>query len=296
MEFFVFHFGLVFIKEICQLKAVSNSKLSSILMGLLLVASSINASANLIVTYAEQPGVESSTLANTQVETFNSLTANTKYTNLAWTDGTGATIGTFDSIYIKSADQYGGATGTGYSNGSNYAVESLSVGSPNNVQTSTLTLNTASAYFGFWWSAGDKYNDVSFYSGSTLVADFSTATLMSKLPSTYNGNPRGPTSLDPSEPFAFINFYGASGVTFDKIVFTDTQSTGFEADNYTVRTDAWGTQTGETGAAPGITLATISGSSVYVIPEPSSTLLLMLGFGMLVAVQAGFKPRAAVKI
>ncbi|MDD4913662.1 MAG: PEP-CTERM sorting domain-containing protein [Methylococcales bacterium] len=219
--------------------------------------------------------MENSTLSGTNVETFNNLTAGDKYTNLAWTDGT-TTVGTFDSVYINAANQYGGAGASG----SNYAVESASVGGANHVEVSTLTLSTPSAYFGFWWSAGDPNNAVDFYSGSTLVAEFTTATLMDALPSTYNGNPISPTTLDPNEPFAFINFYATTGVTFDKIVFTDTQSSGFEADNYTVRTAAWGTQSGETGATPGVVLETVSGTTVTLasaIPEPDSALLLLIG-------------------
>jgi hypothetical protein len=252
--------------------------------GVLLLSAS-TANADLVVTYAESPGVETSSLTGTSVEDFNSLTANTKYTNLAWMDGSTA-IGTFNQVYIKGVDQYGGATGTGYPNGSNYVVESGSVGSPNNVSASTLTLATSSAYFGFWWSAGDANNEVQFYdSTGALVAQFTTATLMNKLPSTYDGNPRSPTTLDTKEPFAFINFYGTAGVTFDKIVFTDTASSGFEADNYTVRAAAWGTQSGETGATPGVVLESISGTSVTVIPEPAVSLLLLAGIGALSGVR-----------
>jgi len=30
------------------------------------------------------------------------------------------------------------------------------------------------AYFGFWWSAGDQFNKIDLYQGSTLFATFST--------------------------------------------------------------------------------------------------------------------------
>jgi hypothetical protein len=264
------------VKEVDMLKYNYISKTYALALSCLFALLTPNANADLVVTYAEQPGVESSTLSGTSVENFNSLTAGDKYTNLAWTDGT-TTVGTFNSVYISAANQYGGATGTGYLNGSNYAVESASVGGANHVAASTLTLTTPSAYFGFWWSAGDANNEVQFFNGSTLVAQFTTATLMDKLPSTYYGNPRSPSTLDHNEPFAFINFYGEGGVTFNSIVFTDTQNSGFEADNYTVRAAAWGTQTGETGAAPGIGLETISGTSVSVIDEPGSMLLVLGG-------------------
>jgi len=246
------------------------------------LASTSNAS--IVVTYAEQPGQETTSLTNTDVYTFDNLTAGQKYTNLAWTDGSGNTVGTFNSLYVTAADQYGGAG----PNGSNYAVESASVGGSNHVEVSTLTLNTASAYFGFWWSAGDANNKVDFYSGTTLEASFTTASLMSTLPKTYDGNPRSPTTLDPSEPFAFINFYAMNGLTFNKIVFTDTTSSGFEADNYTVRTQAWGSVAGESGSTPGITLETVTGSNVALatVPEPGTTLLLLVGIAAIGSVRS----------
>jgi len=244
---------------------------------LLTLASTANAS--IIVTYAEAPTQETTSLTDTNVYTFNNLTAGQKYTNLAWTDGSGNTIGTFNSLYVNAADQYGGAVDASHPNGSNYAVESASVGGSNHVEVSTLTLSTASAYFGFWWSAGDANNEVDFYNGTTLEAAFTTASLMSTLPKTYDGNPRSPSTLDPNEPFAFINFYAMNGITFNKIVFTDTQSSGFEADNYTVRTQAWGSVAGESGSTPGNFLESVTGSNVSTaaVPEPGTTLLLLVG-------------------
>ena len=228
------------------------------------------------MTYAEQPNSDNTTLSGTSVFDFNSLTANRKYTGLAWTG-----VGTIDSIYVKSADSYGGAADATHASGSNYGVQSTSVGSPNNVVTSTLNLNSSISYFGLWWSAGDAKNVLDFYNGSSLVAEFTTGNLLAALPSSYYGNPRN-RSLDSGEPFGFINFYGQSGVSWDKIVFRNNGSSGFEADNYTVRAAAWGTQEGETGATPGKVVETIDGliATPAAVPDGSiSFAMALFSFG-----------------
>lgn len=248
-----------------------------LIAGLAVMASGAYSNASMIVTHAEAPGQEVTSLNQTSVFDFNGLTANTKYTNLVWTG-----VGQFDSIYVKSENAYGGATTNGTTttvNGSNYSVQSTSVGSPNNVVQTTLTLNSPIAYFGLWWSAGDSKNVLDFYSGNTKLAEFTTPNLLSKLPADFKGNPNSGTynGQDSSEPFAFINFYGENGVTWDKIVFRNNGSSGFEADNYTVRSQAWGTIPGESGPVPGVTVETLQTTPV---PEPgqvAGSLLVLMG-------------------
>jgi len=214
----------------------------------------------LVVTYAEAPGQETSSLQGTQVESFNNLNVGSgeKLTNVAWDSSTGAPIGTFDQLYVVPANVYGGAGGTG-----NYQVESNpayggAVGGHNAVETSTLTLNSSASYFGMWWSAGDSFNDLTFYNHGVQVGEFTTQSLMNPLPHSYYGNPSGPwKGGDSWEPFGFINFYGVNGTTFDKVVLSDSAGTGFEADNFTVRDQAWGALAGETGNVPGVQVADI---------------------------------------
>lgn len=230
----------------------------------------------LVVTYAESPGTYNSTLSGTTVEDFNSITAGTKVTNYTWANGT-TTVGTIDQVYVSAANEYGGAG----SSGSNYPVQSESVGGSKATPTTTFTLAANNAYFGLWWSAGDANNVLTFYNGTTLVGQFTTASLLAELPSTYYGNPR--TGQDSAEAFAFINFYGMNGTTWNKIVFSNLGSSGFESDNWTVRAGAWGTGTGETGAPAGVEAATVSGTTVTLVPEPSPLMcfpatLLMLAF------------------
>lgn len=235
--------------------------------------------AGILLTYAEAPGVQSSTLANTNEFTFDSL-APGKHTNVVWTG-----VGTYDETYILAPDQYGGAGGN-----TTYSVQSSTIGHPNQVPTTTLTLNTASAYFGLWWSAGDNFNKLSFYNGTNLVGEFTTSTLVSVLPSSYAGNPNASfLGQNSNENYAFFNVYGQGGSTFDKIVFTNAAATGFESDNHTVRAGAWGTEAGESGPEPGVPVALIDGTTVTPIAAVPETTTWVMGFLALGA--AGFLAR-----
>lgn len=199
-----------------------------LIVGLFSVLIQARVSATSLVTISSDPNAVNTTLGGTNVMDFNSLSVG-KDTNVSWSG-----VGTFDQLYIKSADSYGGATNSSNSNGTRYAVE----GAGTSVSTTTLTLNTPSSYFGMWWSAGDVKNKLTFYSGNTVVQEFTTGSLMYALPSSYYGNPKN-RGLDSSEPFAFVNFYGETGTVWDKIVFNNAGSSGFEADNYTSRVNAW---------------------------------------------------------
>lgn len=235
---------------------------------------SLAARGALIVSYAENSDDFTTKLSNTTVFDFNSIALGKKTTATTWTDASSNTVGSYNNLYIKAADKYGGA---GNPAGSNYAV----VGS-NFVSTSTLTLTTPSAYFGFWWSAGDATNVMSFYNGVTLVAQFSTDTLLTAIAGSpeYKGSPvTNYLNQDNTESFAFVNFFGESGTTWDKIVFSNSvNASGFESDNHTSRVGAWGTQPEEVGQPyPGKVFASVSGNTVTVIPEPSAALLSVVG-------------------
>jgi len=240
-------------------------------------------SASLVVTYAEDPGAINSTLSNTAVISFDTLATKGAgaYTNLTWSDSTLGTVGSVDQVYLQKTNQYGGAN---YPNGY-YPVESQpsgGVGGAHAIPITTLTLDTPSSYFGLWWSAGDKYNTLTFYNGSTQIAQYTTATLPGLLPKTYFGNPVDGRA-DSAEPFAFLNFYGV-GARFTKVVLSNLNSTGFESDNWTVRAQPYGYYTGEDPAnLPGVLISTIN-TSTTPVPEPSAAMalglsgLLLIGF------------------
>jgi hypothetical protein len=206
------------------------------------------ASASVIITFAEDPYSYQSTLSGTAVYDFNSSPTGTGR-NVVW-DG----VGTFDQLEIKKADAYGGAADANFPNGSNYSVQ----GAGSRVLTSTLVLKTDSAYFGMWWSAGDARNVLSFFDGDNLVSRFTTSSLMEPLPASYDGNPIN-RKVNSGEPYAFINFFGDEKTTWDRIVFSNDGSSGFESDNYTSRVAAW--DPAVDGALSGIVVAEVTGTT-----------------------------------
>lgn len=172
--------------------------------------------------------------------------------------------GTYSNVNIASASIYGGAVGSTAANGGNYAVTYNSTGYQVSLATS---LPTGINYFGFWLSALDQGNTVTFYSGATQVYQFTPTDLINLVggcpnaSNAYCGNPnpafQGQVS---NQPFAFVNFFDQQG-SFDRIVFAENPSTGgYESDNHTV-----GYVTGN------------SGTSVTPIPEPASLALLAFG-------------------
>lgn len=213
---------------------------------------SLSARASVIITYAEDPKSNNSTLSGTQVYDFNSNPLG-KSSNVVWNG-----VGTFDQLFVKTADAYGGATDATHPNGTQYSLQGA--GAP--VLSSTLKLDTPSSYFGLWWSAGDAKNLLQFYSGDSLVGQFTTASLLAPLPSTYDGNPKN-RSINSGEPYAFINFLGDEKTVWDRIVLTNTSSSGFESDNYTSRTAAWNPLTD--GALPGVPVAIVSGKETQLV-------------------------------
>lgn len=222
--------------------------MKTIYLTLALFASVLPARSAVVVTYAEDPNVNLSSLLNTQVLDFNKMPLG-QNKNVSW-----AGVGTFDQLFIKAADAYGGATDAAHPKGSNYSLQGA--GAP--VLSSTLTLNQASSYFGMWWSAGDSQNVLNFYLGDTLVSQFTTASLMDPLPSSYDGNPRD-RSINKTEPYAFINFIADEKTAWDKIVLTNTNGSGFESDNYTSRVQAWDPLVD--GALPGVPVVMVSGKT-----------------------------------
>ncbi len=214
---------------------------------------------------SETPGLQNTTATFTaggKVETFDEQTAMPGETqNITGNFGPGYT-GTYTGVQILPADQYGGAGGVG-----NYAV------ALGNGATYTLDLSQSTepvTYFGYWLSALDKGNQVSFYGPSDqLLFTFTPQNVIASIdaqphPSDYYGNPNAKfLGQDSSEPFVFVDFFASKGVTFDKVVFSEVNSGGgYESDNHTV--GEWQTQ--GTG--------TLVPSSV---PEPAAWALMLLG-------------------
>ena len=171
----------------------------------------------------------------------------------------GQNIGVFSGsdLYIEPANSVGGAGGTGYF-----------------AKGATLTLNTPASYFGLWWSAGDGSNTLNFYRSGNLVASFGTS-ILSSLSEEYNGNPNPGEFYQQNggEKYAFVNFYGANGFTFDVIESIDGQYGYFESDNWTIRNPEYGSAsysaTENQNILPGTYLGTLSTNPSSVTVNPS---------------------------
>jgi hypothetical protein len=209
------------------------------------------------VTYSGA-GVLTSSIADTIVFDFDnpylldwSTSEQNKWLNIQ-AGNTG--IGTFSGVYFHSADVYGAAGGTG-----NYITEA------------TLTLNTPASYFGLWWSAGDGSNQLNFYLSGNLVASFGS-TILNSLSEDYNGNPNAGQFYKQNwgEKYAFINFYGANGFTFDQV---QSIGGGFENDNWTIRNPAYGsnlyTGTESPNVLPGTYVGTLSSDPNSITTNPN---------------------------
>jgi uncharacterized protein with beta-barrel porin domain len=212
----------------------------SVSFGLLLaicIGWSAAAHAQPLTITIDAPGVQSATVPNSVVETFDKLQPSSRPQSNIPFDASG----TYNSATVTRADVFGGAGGTG-----NY----LTTGSP-----TTLMLNAPQRYFGMWWSAGDSNDTLQFYSGTRLLQTFTTADVINYINNlsaaqraAYFGNPNsngngngrgngrgnGGGNSNSGEPYAFINFFAdpsMPSVTFDRIVFS---GIGFESDNHTI--------------------------------------------------------------
>ncbi len=119
--------------------------------------------------------------------------------------------------------------------------------------------------------------------------------MTSALPSAYFGNPTpGPNNgSDANEAFAFINFYGYNGTTFDRIIISNPQSSGFEYDNATIRVGAYGSDPSDLSTLPGVPVSHVVNNGAEIIfspstptiptqpvPEPATlSILALMGFG-----------------
>lgn len=196
------------------------------------------------------------------VESFDTRSSNAAFST---SFGTGGTItGSYSSVQVNAADQYGGAGAAG-----KYAV---AFGSTPYFVSLATTLPSGINYFGYWLSALDPGNQVAFYKGATLVYTFTPSDLIKALGScsasnAYCGNPNSSRlGQNSGELYAFVNFRDSNG-TFDRVSFQETPAAGgYESDNHTV---------GYVAAASGTVVAVAEPSTAAVL---SVGLLGLLGF------------------
>ena len=215
----------------------------------------------------EGAGVQHSTATFTVVgvETFDSRTSGAGFTTNFGTNG--AIAATYSAVRINSADRYGGAGGTG-----KYAANFHATPYSLHFTSDAARLPNGINYFGYWLSALDAGNQVTFFRNGTEVGRLTPGDVLAQLSSnrSYYGNPNAPfKGLNTNEPYAFINFYDRNG-SFDEVRFAQTTNGGgYESDNHTV---GFYTATGGT-------------------PEPGTWVLLVTGFGL---VGVGLRRRTAV--
>jgi hypothetical protein len=200
------------------------------------------------------------------VEDFNARSLGSGQTFITDFGTGGAFTGTYTGVEIRSADQYGGAGGSG-----RYPVTFSDTG-----YTLDITSNVPGGanYFGYWLSALDRGNLVSFYRGSQLLFVFNPQDVINAVnatanPSAYFGNPDAPfAGRKTREPYLFVNFFDNRG-RFDRVVFAENPEVGgYESDNHSVGrwlTKGTGTEVPITGG---------------FVPEPASWAMLIAGFGL----------------
>lgn len=190
------------------------------------------------------------------VETFNGLSGGVQ--NFSTNFGGSTVSGNYSHVNVLPADQYGGA------GGSNYAVAGLGVQGSYSIDF-TATGASGINYFGYWLSALDAGNTVRFFNDATEVFSFTPTNVLALVAgnSAYYGNPM--TGANSGEPYAFLNFFYDGG-TFNKIVFEQKagSTAGYESDNHTI---GYFTDKGD-------------GTPVPAVPEPTTWMMLIAGFGM----------------
>ncbi|WP_018969396.1 hypothetical protein [Rubritalea marina] len=187
-----------------------------------------HAIAGSLLVSVSDAGQTTSALDNTNVFDFNDLSTGYNY------DVSMEGVGSFDQLFISNANVWGGAVdeSTGQASKFSWVGNRWS-------NTTTLSLNSPSSYFGFWWSAGDASNLLTFYSGADVVAEYTTASMFDNLAlgTDYYGNPL--TGGNKGEPYAFINFFGDENTSWDSVELTTQGGGGFESDNYTTRIESF---------------------------------------------------------
>lgn len=137
-------------------------------------------------------------------------------------------------LEVKSANQWGGA------NGSKFITQEVL----QSIRSYSLTVSQNQKYFGFWWSAGDAYNQITFKNDGEEVASFKTADIVNFIndsgvveSSAYYGNPvySGDNTGHLNEPFSFVNVFFGENIAYDEIVVSTLTEGGsaFESDNHT---------------------------------------------------------------
>jgi hypothetical protein len=189
--------------------------------------------ANGITVSIEAPKIQTTQLPNSSqyfVVDFNDQATGTAGFNKT---NNGNTYKYSSDLDIRTANEWGGAGGSKFITQANKAT----------IRSYNIKIDQDQKYFGFWWSAGDPFNQITFKKDGNEVAVFKTKDLVDFINSSgvsnktaYYGNPAysGSNTGHKNEPFSFVNIF-FNDQKFDEIVVA-TQTAGgsaFESDNHT---------------------------------------------------------------
>lgn len=188
---------------------------------------------NAITVTIEAPTIQSSQLPNPAeyyVIDFNDLSGTGGFSK---TNNT-TTYTYSNDLEVKSANQWGGANGSQF----------ITQAELESARSYSININKDQKYFGFWWSAGDPYNVITFKNNGEDVAFFKTSDLVYFInnsgvvnTSSYKGNPAysGNDIGHLNEPFSFVNVFFNDSNAYDEIIVTTmaVDSAAFESDNHT---------------------------------------------------------------
>lgn len=163
--------------------------------------------------------------------------------------------------------------------------------------TVDITFGVGQSYFGFYWSAGDSSNIVSFYDDqNNVLGIYSTDSLIQLLGSSSSGGEltamdgseypiadyygqTGPGTFNATEPYGYLHFIDptSSGNIHRVSMTRQTPADGapdgyFESDNHSVA-----------ALAPDTTNTTLVPIGTVSVPEPSTSILAMVaGLGLMI--------------
>lgn len=246
-----------------------------------------NAASAVTITY-ENPNIysASSSIGTTKQVDFESATLGTTNNyNINFVDNTSRHdyIAKYDKLRVQNYGGNGKTAGAGYTG--KFAVNDSNLRTTNLTFADTTTGNNAAGvkYFGLFYSSLDGGNQLTFYNGSTALAQFT----IKNIPQLLNNNlafKGGPYN----QYGAFFNFYAGAGEQFTKIQFTQNGGGGLESDNHTFRVPNALTisGTGVNLAGLDVTAGTLNTTSV---PEPFTII------GTLIGGTAAFRMRKKLK-
>ncbi len=234
-----------------------------------------NSASAVTITY-ENPGIYSASSAVGTTKQVDFESASIGVTNgygVSFVDSTSGDnyTATYDTLQVANYGGSGQTAGAGYSGQFSTNIEGVLTTNLTFADTTTGNAAAGIKYFGIFYSSLDSNNQLAFYDGSTVLAQFK----ISNIPQLLNNN-----SAFVGGPYnqygAFFNFYADAGEQFTRIEFTQTGGGGFESDNHTFRVPDALTISG-TGVNPAGLNVTAGTLNTTAVPEPFTIIGTLIG-------------------